>query len=85
MIPTGVFNVGPYECYAVNVRLPYTDVILVDALPLLQAERAVSSVARLLNSTDLSLARMDLPKGGARYSCRVNNIKLEALNKWISQ
>lgn len=85
MIPTGVFNVGPYECYAVNVCPPYADVILVDALPLLQAERAVSSVARLLDSTDLSMSRMTLPRGGTRYSCRVNKIKMEVLNKWISQ
>ena len=85
MIPNGFFNVGNYECYAVNVKPPYTTVILVDALPLLQAERAVSSVARMLNSSDLSLARIDLPRGGTRYSCRVNKIKLEALNKWISQ
>lgn len=85
MIPNGIFNVGPYECYAVNVRPPYIDIILVDALPLLQAERAVSNVAKMLNSSDLSMARMDLPKGGTRYSCRVNKIRLEALNKWILQ
>lgn len=82
MIPTGVFKVDVYDCYVSQVLTNGTvNVVLVDTFPLLQAERAVSKVGRLLNSSGVRLGRIDTGKG-TMYSCMVTDIRIKELEKW---
>ena len=82
MIPTGIFKVDVYDCYAsqfpVNGRV---NVVLVDTFPILQAERAVSKVARLLNANGVQLGRIKTGKG-TLYSCMVLDVQVKELEQW---
>lgn len=82
MIPTGIFKVDVYDCYAgqmpVNGKV---DVVLVDTFPLLQAERAASKVGRLLGSSGVRIGRIETGKG-TLYSCMVTDVQVKELEKW---
>jgi hypothetical protein len=82
VIPTGIFKVDVYECYASQMPANgKVNVVLVDSFPLLQAERAASKVGRLLGSSGVQLGRLDTGKG-TMYSCIVMDVPVKELEKW---
>lgn len=68
-------------CYISNMYFPFVEVTLLDTFPILKAERAASTVARLLDSTAVELERVYTAKG-ARYGCKVKHVHYKELEQW---
>ena len=79
-----LFNVGPYKCYIekISKNNGLATVVLVNTFPLLQAERAVSTVAKLLNCPNVELCRVDGPKG-VTYHCRIKDVEIKEIKEWL--
>ena len=78
------FFIGGVECFAVNADQYHADVMLAEALPLLQAATVTPGMLSLLDGEDLciSLHSVDAVTRHSLYSCRVNKVKLETLNNY---
>ena len=82
-IPTGTFKVGSYDCYLISLDLQKSiaSVGVSGYYDLLRAERAAFMTAKLLNTSSVSLERWGSSR---RYTCRVDDVKLKEIEKWLS-